>query len=109
MAKKDEVDYDAEIAKLKKEKEAKSVAEAKAENKRLALRAARIRKNERAAENSRQQRKSLVGSMTSIVKGAQDVIGINGGGPKEEALLAAIIEYAKPTVKIKKEDPKKED
>lgn len=108
MAKEKEVDYDAEIAKLKKSQEAKKVAEKKAEDKRLAIRATRIKKNEKAQEAKRQQRAHQIKGMTAIVGKAQTVIGINGGGPREEALLKAIVEYASPVVVVK-EEAKKED
>ena len=106
MAKKEEIDFDAEIARLKKQREAKKVATEKAENKRLALRAAKIKRNERKAEATRQNRRALIKSMTAVVSGAQKVINLNGGGEREEALLNSIIAYSmsksKP-VAVKKE------
>ena len=109
MAKKtEEIDYDAEIAKLQKDRDAKAVEAKKKADKAGSIRAARINANEKKAEGIRQARFALVKGMTKIVAGAQKTIQLNGGGPKEKALLDAIIAYSKP-VAVKKATPKQED
>ncbi len=109
MAKKtEEIDYNAEIAKLQKARDAKSVEAKKKDDKAFAIRAERIKASEKKAEGIRQARVALIKSMTKVVAGAQKTIQLNGGGVKEKALLDAIIAYTKPAA-VKKVTPKQED